>query len=213
MQLTLVGKCYITFNRSSWYSLVQMGGRDFIFLQGSDVSLFAVLPTRLSWYVTMHRFHCSTFSSFHAKLHYFVLSLGCYFCDEFNHVFRLVTHFHNICSYIGGTSAMLFLAKAMLNWRSFIDEMSSPTTSSPAGLIFMTIALAFIGKGDIGEMLVILASLLHLVLVVWFIYMSLAYQTMPGESPVCWNFKPFACNSTLMFFTVQTQAGLPTPLE
>lgn len=80
---------------------------------------------------------------------------------------------------------MLFLAKAMLNWRSFIDEMSSPTTSSPAGLIFMTIALAFIGKGDIGEMLVILASLLHLVLVVWFIYMSLAYQTMPGESPVC----------------------------
>ena len=76
---------------------------------------------------------------------------------------------------------MLFLIKAILNWRSFIDEMSSPTTSSPAGLVFMTMAFAFSGKGDIGEMLVILASLLHLVLVVWFIYMSLAYQTMPGE--------------------------------
>jgi hypothetical protein len=76
---------------------------------------------------------------------------------------------------------MLFFVKAMLNWKSFIDEISSPTTSSPAGLIFMTMALAFIGKGDIGEMLVIVASLLHLVLVVWFIYMSLAYQTMPGE--------------------------------
>jgi hypothetical protein len=44
----------------------------------------------------------------------------------------------------------------------------------------MTMAMAFIGKGEIGEVLVILASLLHLVLVVWFIYMSLAYQTMPG---------------------------------
>jgi hypothetical protein len=41
--------------------------------------------------------------------------------------------------------------------------------------------MAFIGKGDIGEMLVILASLLHLILVSWFIYMSLAYQTMPGK--------------------------------
>jgi hypothetical protein len=75
----------------------------------------------------------------------------------------------------------MFLAKAMLNWKSFIDEVSSPTTSSPAGLMFMTVALAFIGKGDVGEMLVIMASLLHLVLVVWFIYMSLAYQTMPGK--------------------------------
>ncbi|KAL3779983.1 hypothetical protein HJC23_007082 [Cyclotella cryptica] len=107
---------------------------------------------------------------------------GCYFCDEFNHIFQLVSHFHLACSYLGGGSVMLFLAKAMLCWRSFIDEMSSPTTSSPAGLIFMTMAMAFIGKGEIGEMLVILASILHLILVVWFIYMSLAYQTMPDPS-------------------------------
>lgn len=87
---------------------------------------------------------------------------------------------------------MLFLVKAILCWRSFIDEMSSPTTSSPAGLIFMTMAMAFIGKGEIGEMLVILASLLHLVLVIWFIYMSLAYQTMPGECNFC-----FCCEFSL----------------
>lgn len=109
------------------------------------------------------------------------LFAGCYFCDEFNHVYQMVTHFHSACSYIGGVSVVVFLAKALLNWKSFIDEMSSPTTSSPAGLIFMTMAMAFIGKGDIGEMLVILASLLHLILVSWFIYMSLAYQTMPGK--------------------------------
>ena len=57
--------------------------------------------------------------------------------------------------------------------------MSSPTTASPCGLIFMTLALSFAGRGDVGEMLVFLASLFHLALVLWFIYMSLAYQTMP----------------------------------
>lgn len=65
-----------------------------------------------------------------------------------------------------------------------MDEMSSPTTASPSGLIFMTMALGFVGKdwGDLGMILVFIASLLHLVLVVWFIYMSLAYQTMPDPS-------------------------------
>ena len=91
----------------------------------------------------------------------------------------MATHFHTACSYIGGVSVLLFFAKAMMSWRAFIDEMSSPTTASPAGLIFMTMALAFVGKGDAGEMFVLLAAFLHLVLVAWFIYMSIAYQTMP----------------------------------
>ena len=63
-----------------------------------------------------------------------------------------------------------------------MDEMSSPTTASPMGLVFMTMALSFAGKGGtvgFGAILVFVASFLHLVLVVWFIYMSLAYQTMP----------------------------------
>jgi hypothetical protein len=73
---------------------------------------------------------------------------------------------------------MTFFAKAISCWRVFIDEMSSPTTASPAGLIFMTMALSFVGMGDgVGMVLVFLASFLHLVLVVWFIYMSLAYQS------------------------------------
>jgi len=63
-----------------------------------------------------------------------------------------------------------------------MDEMSSPTTASPSGLIFMTMALSFVGKGDVGAMLVVLASFLHLVLVVWFIYMSMAYGTMSDPS-------------------------------
>jgi len=107
---------------------------------------------------------------------------GCYFCDEYNKWYILATRFHTVCSYIAGVSVMLFFAKAMWCWRVFIDEMSSPTTSSPSGLIFMTMALSFVGKGDVGEIIVILASFLHLVLVVWFIYMSMAYGTMSDPS-------------------------------
>ena len=67
---------------------------------------------------------------------------------------------------------MLLGAKAMFYWVVFVEEMSSPTTASPGGLIFMTMALSFVGEGgDMGAALVFLASFLHLVLVVWFIYM------------------------------------------
>mmetsp|Transcript_17055 Transcript_17055/g.36787 ORF Transcript_17055/g.36787 Transcript_17055/m.36787 type:complete len:412 (-) Transcript_17055:1120-2355(-) len=110
---------------------------------------------------------------------------GCYFCDEYNPWYRLATQFHTVCSYIAGTSVLLFFAKATLCWRVFMDEMSSPTTASPMGLVFMTMALSFVGKGGdvgFGAVLVFIASFLHLVLVVWFIYMSLAYQTMPDPS-------------------------------
>ncbi len=61
-----------------------------------------------------------------------------------------------------------------------MDDMSSPTTSSPSGLVFMTLALSAVGQfGSVGGILVFVARSLHLVLVIWFIYMSLAYQTMP----------------------------------
>jgi len=83
---------------------------------------------------------------------------------------------------VGGVSVALYAAKAVLFGRVFIDEMSSPTTASPAGLIFMTMALAFTGKGAAGAVLVFVASFLHLALLLWFIYMSLAYQTMPDPS-------------------------------
>jgi len=107
---------------------------------------------------------------------------GCYFCDEFNKWYIVATRFHTACSYIGGASVVLFFAKAVWCWRVFIDEMSSPTTASPCGLIFMTMALSFVGKGEVGAMLVIVASFLHLALVVWFIYMSMAYGTMSDPS-------------------------------
>jgi hypothetical protein len=118
--------------------------------------------------------------NFHSSQCAFPEFPGCYFCDEYNPTYRLAIRFHNICSYIAGISVLLFFVKAILCWRVFIDDMSSPTTSSPSGLIFMTLALSAVGQfGNVGSMLVFIASSLHLVLVIWFIYMSLAYQTMP----------------------------------
>lgn len=105
---------------------------------------------------------------------------GCYFCDEYNPWYDFALKFHSACSYIAGTSVLLYFAKAICGWRVFIDEMSSPTTASPSGLIFMTMTMSFVGEfGSFGALLVFVASFLHLILVIWFIYMSLAYQTMP----------------------------------
>ena len=118
--------------------------------------------------------------SFHSSQCTYPEFPGCYFCDEYNPRYRIALHFHKICSYVAGISVLLFFFKATLCWRVFMDEMSSPTTASPSGLIFMTLALSFAGHfGSFGGGVVFVASLLHLVLVVWFIYMSLAYQTMP----------------------------------
>lgn len=118
--------------------------------------------------------------NFHSSQCAFPEFPGCYFCDEYNPWYRLAIRFHNICSYIAGTSVLLFFVKPISCWRIFIDDMSSPTTSSPSGLIFMTLALSAVGQfGNVGSILVFIASSLHLVLVIWFIYMSLAYQTMP----------------------------------
>ena len=120
--------------------------------------------------------------NFHSSQCNFPEFPGCYFCDTFDRWYQVATKFHTVCSYVAGTTMSLYAAKAILFGRVFIDEMSSPTTASPAGLIFMTMALAFTGKGAAGAVLVFVASFLHLALLLWFIYMSLAYQTMPDPS-------------------------------
>jgi hypothetical protein len=120
--------------------------------------------------------------NFHSSQCNFPEFPGCYFCDTFDNWYQVATNFHTICSYVGGVSVSLYAAKAVMFGRVFTDEMSLPTTASPAGLIFMTMALAFTGKGAAGAVLVFAASFLHLALLLWFIYMSLAYQTMPDPS-------------------------------
>lgn len=62
------------------------------------------------------------------------------------------------------------------------DELSSPTTASPAGLLCMTLNVVFAGRGMLGLIVVTTASCVHLCLAIWFIYTALAYHIMPEPS-------------------------------
>jgi hypothetical protein len=107
---------------------------------------------------------------------------GCFYCDKTNRMYKVAVHFHFTCSTIAGLLALSFFAKVLLAARVVLDEMSSPTTASPAGLICMTTVCVFAGRGLLGQCLVTAAATLHLCLAGWFIYMALAYHIMPEPS-------------------------------
>lgn len=100
-------------------------------------------------------------------------------------MYNLAVNFHFACSAIAGVIALVFVLKVFLATQAFLDEMSSPTTASPAGLICMTLVCVFAGRGLVGQIFVSLASCIHLCLVIWYIYMALAYHIMPEPS---WTF-------------------------
>lgn len=99
---------------------------------------------------------------------------GCFYCDKTVRMYKVALNFHFSCSIIAGILAVAFFAKVFLATRVVIDEMSSPTTASPAGLICTTIVCVFAGRGPIGQIIVSAAAILHLGLAIWFIYMALA---------------------------------------
>jgi tellurite resistance protein TehA-like permease len=77
---------------------------------------------------------------------------------------------------VAGLFALAFICKLILARRVVWDELSSPTTATPAGLICMTLDIVFAGRGLIGQVVVSISSLVHLCLAIWFIYMALAYR-------------------------------------
>ena len=107
---------------------------------------------------------------------------GCFYCDTDASMYKVALGFHFACSILAGILAMLFFAKIFLARRVVIDEMCSPTTSSPAGLICMTMVCVFAGRGLIGQTLVTAAAGLHFCLAILFICMALAYNIMPDPS-------------------------------
>ena len=94
---------------------------------------------------------------------------GCFYCDTAARMYKVALYFHYFCSTLSGLLALLFFAKIFLAWRVVMDEMSSPTTSSPAGLICMTMVCVFAGRGLIGQILVTMAACMHLCLAAWFV--------------------------------------------
>lgn len=107
---------------------------------------------------------------------------GCFYCDKSALGYKIAIGFHYACTIVSGLIAMLIVAKVLLATRVVIDEMSSPTTSSPAGLLCMTSVCVFAGRGMVGQVIVSAAACCHLALAIWFIYMALAYNIMPEPS-------------------------------
>ena len=107
---------------------------------------------------------------------------GCFYCDTSVRMYKVAVAFHWGCKVTAGFLAMTLVAKALLATRVVLDEMSSPTTASPAGLLCMTTVCVFAGRGLIGQIMVTSAACVHLGLVIWFIYMALAYHIMPEPS-------------------------------
>jgi hypothetical protein len=107
---------------------------------------------------------------------------GCFYCDTDAIMYKVAVNFHFACSAFAGVLTMLFGLKIVLATRVVLDELSSPTTASPAGLLCMTMVCVFAGRGWIGQVLVAVASAMHLCLAVWFIYCALAYHIMPEPS-------------------------------
>jgi hypothetical protein len=107
---------------------------------------------------------------------------GCFYCDTTATGYKIAIGFHYGCKIVSGFLALVVVAKIILATRVVMDEMSSPTTSSPAGLLCMTAVCVFAGRGLIGQIVVSSAACIHLCLAIWFIYMALAYHIMPEPS-------------------------------
>ena len=107
---------------------------------------------------------------------------GCFYCDTSSFGHKVAIDFHYTCTVVSGLLAMLLVAKILLATRVVMDEMSSPTTSSPAGLLCMTTVCVFAGRGMVGQVIVSTAACIHLCLVGWFLYTALAYNIMPEPS-------------------------------
>jgi hypothetical protein len=97
-------------------------------------------------------------------------------------MYKVAVNFHFACSLIAGVIAVAALMKIIWATRVVIDELSSPTTASPAGLLCMTSVIVFAGRGWVGQFLVSLAAAVHLCLVIWFMYCAMAYRIMPEPS-------------------------------
>eukprot|EP00559_Dactyliosolen_fragilissimus_P008690 CAMPEP_0184873264 /NCGR_PEP_ID=MMETSP0580-20130426/41744_1 /TAXON_ID=1118495 /ORGANISM="Dactyliosolen fragilissimus" /LENGTH=1321 /DNA_ID=CAMNT_0027376147 /DNA_START=80 /DNA_END=4045 /DNA_ORIENTATION=+ len=119
---------------------------------------------------------------YHSSGCYFPEFPGCFHCNNGDRYYKIALNFHKACSEGAGFLAFMFLTKIALARSVVMDEMCSPTTSSPAGLICMTLVCVFAGRGIVGQIIVSVVAVMHLLLVIWFIYIALAYNILPDPS-------------------------------
>ena len=119
---------------------------------------------------------------FHSPLCAFREFPGCFECDTNDPYYRIATSFLYTTAAFGAVLVSFIVLRTMLAFRSVVDELSSPTTASPAGLICMTIVVCSAGQGVLGQILVTVAASLHFLLTIWFLYMAVSYNILPDPS-------------------------------
>lgn len=98
---------------------------------------------------------------------------GCFYCDTSARMYKVAVNFHFVCSCVAGLFAFGLVAKLIVARRVVFDDLSSPTTASPAGLLCMTMDVVFAGRGILGMVIVSAAASVHFCLAIWFMYMAL----------------------------------------
>jgi hypothetical protein len=98
---------------------------------------------------------------------------GCFECDTSSAIYRLAVTFHYFCHIVAFSCCLLFLAKCILAWRVVADELSNPTTSTPIGVVCITMICVAAGRGVIGEIVVEITSAFHFFLSLWFLYIAI----------------------------------------
>ena len=76
---------------------------------------------------------------------------GCFYCDTDARMYKIAVNFHWGCSIVAGILASLFVCKLIIAPKVVFDELGSPTTAAPAGLLCMTLDIVFAGRGIIGQ--------------------------------------------------------------
>jgi len=108
---------------------------------------------------------------------------GCFHCDDSYLSYRLVLHFHYLCSTISFILASFLIGKIIIAFPVVRDELANPTTAAPLGLLCMALEKCFGGNlGWIGLSITFLASAAQTAVAVWFIFISVVYKTLPEPS-------------------------------
>ena len=98
---------------------------------------------------------------------------GCFECDVTNPIYILAVSFHYFCHIVALICCLIFLAKCAIAWRVVADELSNPTTSTPCGVVCITLICVAAGRWTIGYYTVMITSFFHFILSLWFLYIAI----------------------------------------
>lgn len=97
-------------------------------------------------------------------------------------MYKVALEFHFACSTLAAIVAFTFLGKIIVASAVVIDEFRNPTNAAPAGLICQTLVIVFAGHDVFGMWIVVIVAFVHFCLLLWFLYLALAYYMLPDPS-------------------------------